>query len=44
MIDVLSHLVSRAVNNALVKAIVGGGEHVVVSHLQFADDTTFFFF
>ena len=33
VVDVLSHLVSRAIDNGLVKGIVVGGEQVVVSHL-----------
>lgn len=39
--DVLSRLLSRAVNNGLVKGFTVGSQGVLDSHLQFADDTVF---
>ena len=42
VVDVLSRLGSRAVDNGLVKGLTIGREKVLVSHLQFTDDTIFF--
>ena len=42
VVDVLSRLVSRAVDNGLVKGLTVGREQVLVSHLQFTDDNFFF--
>ena len=42
VVDVLSRLESRGVDNGLVKGLFVGGERVLVSHLQFADDIVFY--
>lgn len=42
VVDVLSRLVSRAVSNGLVKGLSVGSEGILISHLQFADDTILF--
>lgn len=42
VVDVLGRLVSRVANNGMVKGLPIGSQSVLVSHLQFADDTMFF--
>ena len=42
MLDCLGRLVDRARNCQLVEGLNVGRDDVVVSHLQFADDTIFF--
>lgn len=42
MVDVLSQLVSRAVNNDLVNGLKVEGEGISISHIQFANDIVFF--
>ena len=42
VVDVLSHLISRAVASGLIRGIKVGSEGIVVSHLQFADDKILF--
>ena len=42
VVDVLSHLISRAMESGLIKGVKVGSEGIVVSHLQFANDTIMF--
>ena len=42
VMEVLSRLISRALASGLIKGVKLGSEGVVVSHLQFADDTILF--
>ena len=42
VVDVLSHLISRAVASRLIRGVKVGSEGIVVSHLQFADDKILF--
>ena len=43
MSKVLNKMVKRAVNSSLINGISIGNKNVVSSHLQFADDTIFFY-
>ena len=42
VVDVLSCLISRTVASGLIRGVKMGSEEIVVSHLQFADDTILF--
>ena len=42
VVDVLSRLISTAVANGLIRGVKVGSEGIVVSHLQFADNTILF--
>lgn len=42
MIDVLSCMLSRAIDRGLIKDLTTGSEEVTVSHLQFANDMVLF--
>ena len=42
VVAVLSLLISRVVESGLIKGVIVGSEGIVVSHLQFADDTILF--
>ena len=42
MVDILSCLIYRAVASGLIRGVNVGFERIVVSYLQFADDTILF--
>ncbi|XP_016165133.1 uncharacterized protein LOC107607727 [Arachis ipaensis] len=42
VVDVLHRMVGEAVRNGRIEPLLVGGEHIELSHLQFADDTILF--